>query len=165
MKPLQVVHDVKLKICLLSDCVLTPWLPLQYECEHDATSVIVESQCTVVYSHLICLSTDISKWMCVHFIGEKSTWRWPESSHQPPGEGEDTTGTRESRWEDSAQKECRESLGGGGQSIWRETQAAGSNNKRGRLVLCWVVYWHVNEYCKLWINSGVSRGVSGVSGN
>ena len=38
MKPLQAVHDVKLKICLLSDCVLTPCLPLEYECEHDATA-------------------------------------------------------------------------------------------------------------------------------
>ena len=32
--------------------------------DHDATSVIVGRQCTVVYSHLICLSNDISKWMC-----------------------------------------------------------------------------------------------------
>ena len=29
--------------------------------DHDATSVIVGRQCTVVYSHLICLSNDISK--------------------------------------------------------------------------------------------------------
>ena len=68
MKPLQAV---KLNICGFSDWVLTPSLPLQYKCEHHATSVIVERQCTVVYSHLICLSTDISKWMCVHFVQEK----------------------------------------------------------------------------------------------
>ena len=71
MKPLQVIDDVKLNICGFSDWVLTPSLPLQYKCEHHATSVIVERQCTVVYSHLICLSTDISKWMCVHFVQEK----------------------------------------------------------------------------------------------
>ena len=71
MKPLQAIADVKLNICEFSDWVLTPSLPLQYKCEHHATSVIVERQCTVVYSHLICLSTDISKWMCVHFVQEK----------------------------------------------------------------------------------------------
>ena len=54
-----------------SDWVLTPSLPLQYKCEHHATSVIVERQCTVVYSHIICLSTDISKWMCVYFVQQK----------------------------------------------------------------------------------------------
>ena len=53
------VHDVKLKICLLSDCVLTLLLSLEYECEHDATSVIVERQCMVVYFHLICLELSI----------------------------------------------------------------------------------------------------------
>ena len=71
MKPLQVIDDVKLNICGFSDWVLTPSLPLQYKCEHHATSVIVERQCTVVYSHIICLSTDISKWMCVYFVQQK----------------------------------------------------------------------------------------------
>ena len=70
MKPLQAVRDVKLKICLLSDCVLT----LEYECEHDATSVIVELK--PVYScvfppHLS--QYCISEWIFVHFIGEIST--------------------------------------------------------------------------------------------
>lgn len=43
MKPLQVVHDLNLKVGLLNDCVLTPWLPLDYGCKHGATGVIVYS--------------------------------------------------------------------------------------------------------------------------